>query len=169
MFGLSRTALLYYDRIGLLSPAMRSEAGYRLYDDDDISRLRLICTYKNAGLPLRKIRDLMDSPGIAGKGVLRGRMLELDEEIASLRVQQRAIVDLLANFGDIAPASSLDKNTWVKILRSSGMDESDMWQWHAEFEQNAPQAHQSFLQWLGIPDEEIREIRKTAGTSSTAR
>ena len=37
-FGLSRTALLYYDRIGLLTPAGRSESGYRLYDDAAIER-----------------------------------------------------------------------------------------------------------------------------------
>lgn len=30
-FGLSRSTLLYYDRIGLLSPSARSEAGYRQY------------------------------------------------------------------------------------------------------------------------------------------
>jgi hypothetical protein len=53
----------------------------------------------------------------------------------------------------------IDKNTWVKILRSCGMDQKDMQRWHAEFEQNAPEAHHSFLRWLGIADEEALEIR----------
>ena len=61
-FGLSRTTLLYYDRIKLLRPTTRSKSGYRLYGDDRIAQLRLICTYKNAGLTLKEIRDLMAKP-----------------------------------------------------------------------------------------------------------
>jgi len=38
LFGLSRSTLLYYDRIGLLSPSARSESGYRLYSAADRER-----------------------------------------------------------------------------------------------------------------------------------
>ena len=38
-FGLSRSTLLYYDRIGLLSPSGRSPGDYRLYDQADCDRL----------------------------------------------------------------------------------------------------------------------------------
>ena len=37
--GVSVRALQYYDRIGLLSPAARTEAGYRLYAGADLERL----------------------------------------------------------------------------------------------------------------------------------
>ncbi len=50
MFGLSRTALLYYGRIALLAPMARNQAGYRMYEYGAVARLRQICTYKNAGL-----------------------------------------------------------------------------------------------------------------------
>ena len=41
--GLSRSALLYYDSLGLVSPSARSQANYRLYFDDDMRRLERVC------------------------------------------------------------------------------------------------------------------------------
>lgn len=41
-FGLSRSTLLYYDRIGLLQPSGRTEAGYREYTRSDADRLERI-------------------------------------------------------------------------------------------------------------------------------
>lgn len=70
-FGLSRSALLYYDRIGLLSPSRRSAAGYRVYAEPDVNRLAAICRYRAIGLSLEQIRDLLD--GRAGR---TGALLE---------------------------------------------------------------------------------------------
>jgi len=50
--GLSRTTLLYYESIGLLSPACRSDSNYRRYSTEQLERLRTICAYRNAGLRL---------------------------------------------------------------------------------------------------------------------
>ena len=47
--GLSRSTLLYYDRIGLLSPQSRSEANYRYYGEEQRQRLRQICALRAAG------------------------------------------------------------------------------------------------------------------------
>ncbi len=163
-FGLSRTTLLYYDRIGLLPPAARSKAGYRLYDADNNERLRQISIYKNAGLTLKEIQQLLagGAPGGApgGSDILRARLNELDAQISDLRVRQRAIVGLLRGAGDTAPAITIERDAWVAMLRASGMDDADMRRWHDEFEGNAPAAHHSFLLWLGIPEDEIQQIRK---------
>jgi hypothetical protein len=53
----------------------------------------------------------------------------------------------------------MTKKNWVSILGATGMDEADMWRWHVEFEKAAPEAHQDFLESLGIPKREIRQIR----------
>ena len=45
-FGLSRSTLLYYDSIGLLSPSLRSRANYRLYSRSDVERMELIDVYR---------------------------------------------------------------------------------------------------------------------------
>jgi MerR family transcriptional regulator, thiopeptide resistance regulator len=161
-FGLSRTALLYYERIRLLRSTMRSQSGYRLYGDDAVARLRLISTYKNAGLPLGEIRKLLDARDAPNLGIFRRRIVELDGEIANLRVQQRALLGLLRSLGDRAASESIDKDTWVKVLRSAGMDEDAMDRWHAEFERNAPEGHHSFLRWLGLSEKEALAIRAAA-------
>ena len=158
-FGLSRTTLLYYERIRLLRSTTRSEAGYRLYGEDAVARLRLICTYKSAGLTLAEIRELLGRPDEPNRGILRRRIVELDEEVGSLRVQQRALVGLLKGMGDVDATGSIDRDTWVRVLRSAGMGREDMDRWHAEFERNAPRGHHSFLRWLGIPEEEALAIR----------
>lgn len=48
---------------------------------------------------------------------------------------------------------------WVSMFRDIGLDEETMMKWHRLFETRYPQAHQSFLEWLGLPPERIREIR----------
>jgi len=168
-FGLSRTTLLYYERIRLLRSTARSRSGYRLYGEDAVARLRLISTYKGAGLPLAEIRRLLDAPDTPNLGVFRRRILELDGEIAHLRVQQRALLGLLQSLGGRAATRSIDKDTWVKVLRSAGMDEAAMDRWHAEFERNAPEAHHSFLRWLGISEEEALAIRAAIGGGGPPR
>lgn len=49
---------------------------------------------------------------------------------------------------------------WVKRFRAIGLDEADMRNWHRLFEKENPEGHQSFLEWLGLPDEKIAEIRQ---------
>ena len=159
-FGLSRTTLLYYDRIGLLHPSTRSPSGYRFYDEVAVSRLREICGYKNAGLTLREIRGLIDNPPTSDAGIFRKRLAELDNQIAELRIRQGAILGLMRKYGDTDASVAIDGDAWVQILEASGMSETDRRRWHEAFERNAPDAHHSFLRWLGIPEHEVMAIRK---------
>jgi len=48
---------------------------------------------------------------------------------------------------------------WVKRFRAIGLDDAAMEKWHRLFEQENPDGHQSFLEWLGLPEEEIKSIR----------
>ncbi|WP_132992302.1 MerR family transcriptional regulator [Gordonia zhaorongruii] len=59
--GVTVRTLHHYDEIGLLSPAGRSAAGYRLYDEADLTRLQQIVVYRRLELPLDEIADLLDS------------------------------------------------------------------------------------------------------------
>lgn len=163
-FDLSRSTLLYYDRIGLLSSSLRTESDYRLYSQEDARRLEQIRTYRRAGLSLADIRRVLDAPGNTLTRVLEKRLDELNEDIRRLRDQQRLIVGLLRNEGLPARIGVMNKQTWVSLLRASGFDEEDMARWHEEFERLAPKKHEEFLRFLCIPDEEIRLIR-TSGRS----
>jgi MerR family copper efflux transcriptional regulator len=56
--GFTPAALRYYEDIGLMTPAGRTEAGYRLYDDASLARLRFIARAKQLGCTLENIADL---------------------------------------------------------------------------------------------------------------
>ncbi|MBP0973050.1 MAG: MerR family transcriptional regulator [Oscillospiraceae bacterium] len=60
--GVSIRTLQYYDKIGLLSPTERTEAGYRLYDDAALERLGQILLFRELEFPLAEIRDILDAP-----------------------------------------------------------------------------------------------------------
>jgi DNA-binding transcriptional MerR regulator len=57
--GFSASALRYYEGIGLVSPAARTDAGYRLYDDQALARLAFIDRAKRLGCSLEEITDLV--------------------------------------------------------------------------------------------------------------
>ena len=58
--GLSRTALLYYESIGLMPPPTRSGGNYRSYGEADVRRLLEIRSYRDAGLKLDDIRAILE-------------------------------------------------------------------------------------------------------------
>lgn len=58
MYKISRSTLLYYDSIGLLRPAERTGANYRLYSDSDSLRLERILNFRKAGISLNEIKLL---------------------------------------------------------------------------------------------------------------
>lgn len=160
--GLSRTALLYYESIGLMPPPQRSGGNYRWYGESDLARLLEICAYRNAGLKLNDIRAILDTKGNRlgrnAAGVLKRRLLELDAEIGTLRSHQQAILKLLEHKA-LGKAKMITKDKWVSIMKACGFSKEQMHRWHAEFERSAPAEHQEFLEFLHIPADEIQTIR----------
>lgn len=157
--GLSRSTLLYYESIGLLKPARRTASNYRGYSERDLARLEQICAYRNAGLKLDDILALLECPESDSAAVLTRRLLELDAEIQTRRMHQRAILMLLKDKDALGKNNSMTKEKWTSIMRTAGLSESDMQRWHIEFERSAPDDHQKFLEFLQIQPEEIGEIR----------
>lgn len=60
--GASVRTLQYYDNIHLLTPSQRTASGYRLYSDDDITKLQQILFLKALGFSLKDIRELINHP-----------------------------------------------------------------------------------------------------------
>lgn len=159
--GLSRSTLLYYDRLGLLKPSGRSRSGYRQYSPADVERLKQICLYRQMGIPLREMKELLlDSSGAVSVDILRRRLRILDREVANLRKQQRHIVALLKLKQLQQGVEMINKDRWIEIMRAAGFSEEDMQNWHIQFEKMEPEAHQEFLVSLGIESEEIQKIRE---------
>lgn len=57
--GLSLRSVRFYEEVGLLTPAARSEGGFRLYTDTQVDRLLLIKRMKPLGFSVDEMRDLL--------------------------------------------------------------------------------------------------------------
>jgi MerR family transcriptional regulator, thiopeptide resistance regulator len=164
--GLSRSALLYYDRLGLLKPLKRSRARYRLYSPVEVEQLEHICFYRQMGIPLKEMKKMLDSSGgNASEKILRRRLRFLGREIANLHKQQRCILELLKQKPLQQGSEMIKKERWVEIMQAAGLNEQDRHNWHVQFEKMEPEAHQEFLESLGIQTAEIKKIREWSRNS----
>jgi DNA-binding transcriptional MerR regulator len=93
----------YYEEIGLLTPAARSEGDYRLYDDTDLERLRFIKGLRDdAGFSLAEVARLLEDEEARERGhaayhattdpaerarILRDRLVRYDHQIEMLRTK----------------------------------------------------------------------------------
>lgn len=161
-FNLSRSTLLYYDRIGLLKPNYRTESGYRCYDDNDHMILEKICNFRNAGLTIKNIKEILFSNNQPQTNVFEQRLNEISREILLLKEKQRLLTKMFESVSTVNHNTKLNKEMWIDMLREAGMDENAMDHWHAEFERRAPDEHNDFLLSLGIPEQEVAEIRNWA-------
>jgi MerR family transcriptional regulator, thiopeptide resistance regulator len=89
--GVTVRTLHHYDRLGLLQPGGRTEAGYRLYGERDFARLQQIVTLKFIGLPLRQIKDLLDHGDLDLESTLRLQRRILLAKQAQMESAIRAI------------------------------------------------------------------------------
>jgi DNA-binding transcriptional MerR regulator len=78
--GVTVRTLHHYDRLGLLKPSERNEAGYRLYADRDFARLQQIVTLKFIGLSLKEIKALLDDSDLDLAAALRLQKQLLQEK-----------------------------------------------------------------------------------------
>ncbi len=70
--GISVRTLHYYDEIGLLAPAMVTEAGYRLYGGEELSRLQQILFLRELDFSLKDISAILNSPAYNRDTALAG-------------------------------------------------------------------------------------------------
>ena len=164
MHSLSRSTLIYYDKIGVLSPSGRSESNYRLYSDKDLEKMKRIQLFRSAGLSLEAIRSLLDAEGGDLNSSLEHRLVSINSEIQGLRGQQKVILNLLQDEDMAQKSRVITKETWVSMLKAAGLDEDGRKNWHVEFEKSSPEAHQDFLESIGIEDDEIELIRQWSKT-----
>jgi DNA-binding transcriptional MerR regulator len=94
--GVSVRALHHYDAIGLLVPRARTEAGYRLYDGEDLLRLQQILVGRALGLPLEEIRRSLDDPRFDRRAALRAQRQQLEARAVETAGMLRAIDHALA-------------------------------------------------------------------------
>jgi len=167
IYSLSRSALIYYDSIGLLRPSGRSDSNYRLYSDSDLKRMDKIALFRSAGLSLESISLLLEKKEDELKLALEHRLFSINSEIQKLRDQQKVILSILQNESATRHSRVITKEVWVQLLQAAGLDQAGMQNWHIEFERMSPEAHQDFLESIGIEMDEIQSIREWSKSGIT--
>lgn len=129
--GLSRSTLLYYERIGLVAPRRGAGNRYRRFSERDLERLTLLQQLQAAGLSLDECRRCLE--GRLPQAALSARLAELDAQIAR---KQRA-------------------REWLAALCGA----APLREWHGALEGSAPGAHFDWLLRQGLSEKDALRLR----------
>lgn len=130
LVGLSRTALLYYEKHNLIS-SRRLDNGYRVFGDKDLQRVRLVQQLLAGGLTLKECKACLDAK--VDRQLLLNRLDVLDQEIEQ---KQKSRQLLAAMLGQQANKS-----------------------WHSELDKLAPDAHLEWLITQGFSEKEALRLK----------
>jgi DNA-binding transcriptional MerR regulator len=109
--GVSTKTLRYYEDVGLVTPAARTSAGYRHYEDDVLDRLAFIRSSQAIGLSLGEIRSIVnlrergETPCGHVLDLLRARADDIGRTVRELRALQAELHRLVDRAADLDPAA----------------------------------------------------------------
>jgi DNA-binding transcriptional MerR regulator len=89
--GVSVRTLHFYDEIGLLKPAHVGDNGYRYYEQAELLRLQQILFYRELGMPLTEIQQVMTDPDFDQLDALRRHREQLSAQVGRMQ----ALIDTL--------------------------------------------------------------------------
>ncbi|MFC0229450.1 MerR family transcriptional regulator [Serratia aquatilis] len=111
--GITVRALHYYDSIGLLTPSARSNAGYRLYNRRDITRLHRIQALRRMGVALAEIGGLLAGSELALPQVIEQQMAMLDRQLAQITTLRSRLQHIHAQ---LKLGNEPELNDWLTTL-----------------------------------------------------
>jgi len=121
--GVSAKMIRYYESTGLISNALRTSAGYRVYSDDDVHTLRFICRSRDLGFSVEQMGDLLKlwSDRSRASGDVKRIALE---HIAELERKMRELRDMTKTLRHLADHCQGDGRSNCPIIEdlSSGHD-----------------------------------------------
>jgi len=121
--GVTVRTLHHYDRLGLLR-ARRTEAGYRVYRESDLERLEQIVALKFVGLPLKRIKTLLDRDNLELAEALPRQRLVLE---AKRKLIDRAIRAIQDAERTLATGQRPDAAILKKIIEVIEMQDNPNW------------------------------------------
>ena len=121
----SNDTLRYYEQEGLIEPAGKSSAGYRLYDKDSARRIRFIKHAQHCGFTLSEIREILvlRIRDKACCGDVRTRAIEkklqIETKIHTMKAMSKALYQLIAECAD--GAQPVGECTIIAALERAGI------------------------------------------------
>lgn len=83
--GLSQRTIRHYGEVGLVTPSSRTEGGFRLYTDSDVSKFELIKKMKPLEYSLEEMREVLDVIAELDSDPTASRRKELADQLVALR------------------------------------------------------------------------------------
>ena len=128
--GLSRTALLYYEKLQLIT-GERLDNGYRMYDDTHVQRIYLIHQLQAGGLSLEECKACLEAK--IDRELLKKRLQKLDAEITKKQKSRQFLAAILG--------------------------EGNLRSWHEDSDKLAPDAHLNWLRTQGFSEKEALRLK----------
>lgn len=108
--GVTAKMIRHYETLGLIQPATRTLAGYRVYDEKEVHTLRFIRRARDLGFSMKEIQHLLglwqDRRRASGdvRRIARAHVAELEKKIEELQSMRRALETLVQScHGDERP------------------------------------------------------------------
>lgn len=101
--GITVRTLHHYDEIGLLSPAARSDAGYRLYTREDVARLQQILSLRQLGFSLEEIRACLDDGRMSPLEIVELHLRRVRDRIEAQRALAKRLEALAVRLRAAGP------------------------------------------------------------------
>jgi DNA-binding transcriptional MerR regulator len=115
--------LRFYDTEGLLAPSQLSQAGYRLYSDDDLADLQQILALKFLGFSLEEIKRLRAVGPQRLSDVLAQQKAMLHEK----RAQLAKVIEAIEENERLLQSSEWDWDSLVQVIQAMQMDQNNDW------------------------------------------
>ena len=123
--GMTRDALRYYERLGMIAPLRRTSGGFRVYAPEVIERLRFIKQAQTHGMTLAEIKDLLRLDARRGnqcrqvQQLLQRKLADLDSRVTQLQEFRRSLKGYLAQCErTLAQAPDADCPVVVRLKKS---------------------------------------------------
>lgn len=110
MLGVSKQTVIYYDRIGLISPAKRDDKDYRYYTLEQADELDSIITFRDLGVPIDVLKDYLSERNVQSCiEMLKRQKLNVAREIEKLDRIQKKIDARAALLEKVAAVKDFDR------------------------------------------------------------
>lgn len=171
--GISTRALRYYDEIELLKPLKINSSGYRIYGQNEVNKLQQILFYRELGISLENIKNIINSPTFDSLSALKehhNRLLAKRKQIDLLIENVNKTIALKEgkyNMTDIEKFEGFkekmidenEKNYGNEIREKYGKDAVD-----ASNEKFKNMSKQDYEDWQSLSIEIIAKLKKTFKT-----
>lgn len=155
--GVSVRALHYYDEIALLKPSRVGANGYRYYDDAALLRLQQILFYREIGLELAQIRDILDSPDFDLLDALRSHRAVIREKMTRLQHLINTIDSTIMHLtGEVDMSGK-------QLFQGFSDEQQKQYEREARLQYGPENVNESIRRWNSYSEARKREIQAEGG------